>query len=55
MRVPVIVWVTGHLLGWHHATFHLFTAYVFKLDGGMADVKVVLEHMVQLFQDACAL
>lgn len=52
MCVPVMVWASGHFLGGHDAPLHLFTAYVLELDGGVADVKVVLEQMIQLLQDA---
>ena len=55
MRVPVMVLAPHHLLRRHHAALHLFTADVLELDGRMTDVKVVLEHMIQLHQDARAL
>lgn len=55
MRVPVMVLSTGHLLGWHDTALHLFTAYVLKLNGSVADVEVVFEQMIDLHQDASTL
>ena len=55
MCVPVMVWAAGHFFGGYNAALHFFTAYVLELDGSVADVKVVLEHMIQLHQDACTL
>ena len=57
MRVPVVMAVAsaGHLFDRHDAAFKLLAADVLKLDGGVADVEVVFEHMVQLDQDAGAL
>jgi hypothetical protein len=51
----MLMWTAGHLFGGHNAAFHHFTAYVLKLDGSVADVKVVLEHVIELHQDACTL
>jgi hypothetical protein len=45
----------GHLRYRHDAAFQLSTTGVLKLNGGMGNLKVVLEHVVQLQQDARAL
>jgi len=61
MRVAVVVMVVsvgggaGHFFYRHYAAVGFRAAYVLKLDGGVTDVVVVLEDVVQVEQDAGAL
>jgi hypothetical protein len=45
----------GHLLHGDDASIEDFAVGVLKLDRGVADVVVVLEHVVEFLQDAGAL
>ena len=38
----------------HCATIHRLTSYVLKLDGGMPDVEVVLQALIDLTQNLVA-
>src|ERR1035438_8162234 len=58
MRVAVVGaagGASGHLFNGDYAALELAAADVLELNGGMADVKVVLEHVVELEEDAGAL
>ena len=58
MRVAVVVCLApaaGHLFHGDDAAFKLFTALMLELDGGVSDLEVLLEHVVELDQDAGAL
>src|SRR3954468_11915308 len=45
----------GHLLDGHHAAVGDGAVLVLELDGGVADVEVVFEHMVEAVEDGGAL
>src|SRR5579863_1848937 len=45
----------GHLFDGDHAAFGNGAVFVFELDGGVADVEMRLEDMVEVFEDAGAL
>ena len=53
MVVPVFL--RGHLFNRNHAAMQLLAAGVFELDGGVGDAEVLLEHVVEIDQDAGAL
>jgi phage tail protein X len=58
MRVAVMVanlGVGGHLCNRNYAAMGLFAADVLELDGGVADVEVLFEHVIEIDQDAVAL
>ena len=55
MPVAVVTVRAGHLFHWNYAAVELFAAYVLKLNGGVADVKSLPEHVVELYQNAGAL
>jgi len=58
MRMPVVVRVllaAGQFFRGNHAAFNLAAANVLELNGGVADVKVVVEQMVESLADARAL
>jgi hypothetical protein len=45
----------GHFFDGNDAAFQLAAADVLELDGGVRDLEVLLQYMVELFQDAGAL
>jgi hypothetical protein len=56
--MPVVVRVllaAGQFFRGNHAAFNLAAANVLELNGGVADVKVVVEQMVESLADARAL
>jgi len=53
--VPVAVVVSGHFFNGDNAAVGFFAACVLKLDGGVADLEVVFEDVVDLDEDAGAL
>jgi len=55
MPVAVVAVHAGHLFHGNHAAVELFAAHVLKLNGGVADVKSLPEHVVELYQNAGAL
>jgi len=57
VRVPVVapVLVEGHLLNRNYAALQLFAASVLELNGGVSNLEVLLEDVVQPDQDAGAL
>ena len=58
MRVPTMVLVavaSGQFLRRHHASLEFSAADVLELDGGMADVEMVFEDVIELDEDAGAL
>ena len=59
MRMPMMMrmfagW-PSHLFDRNHAALQFSTDGVLKLDGGVRNLKMLLEHMVELFQNAGAL
>ena len=56
MRVAVMAAGTGgHIFHGDHAAVQFLATLVLKLEGGVADLEVLPEHMVELDQDAGAL
>lgn len=53
--MAMVTSVAGHFCHGDYAAIEHLAACVLKLDGGVADVKVVLQHMVDLDKDAGAL
>jgi hypothetical protein len=57
MRVAVMMRVlvaARHLFGRNHAALMHVAADVLELDGGVADVKMIAQQMVEFFEDAHA-
>src|SRR5580658_1236359 len=52
--VCVFLGGAGHFFKGHNASFEFAAADVLELDGGVGDLEVLLENMVELFQDAGA-
>ena len=58
MRVAVMVAnaaMRGHLFNGNNATVGLFATDVLELDGGVADVEVLFEQVIEFEQDGVAL
>ena len=59
MRMPMMMRMfagrASHLFDRNHAALQLSTDGVLKLDGGVRNLKMLLQNVVQLFQDAGAL
>ena len=59
MRMPMMMRMfagrASHLFDRNHAALQFSTDGVLKLDGGVRNLKMLLEHMVELFQNAGAL
>ena len=55
MPVTVVTVRAGHLIHGNHAAVKLFAAHVLKLNGGVADVKLLFEHAIEPYQNAGAL
>jgi hypothetical protein len=57
MAVMVSVFACGpsHFRNWDDAAFEFRAAYVFELDGGVGNLEMLHEDMVELDQDAGAL
>ena len=54
MRVSVVISAAGHLFHGYDTAFQPLAAHVLELDGGVTDVKALLEHLVEPRQDAGA-
>jgi hypothetical protein len=52
--VCVLARGAGHFFNGHYASFELAAADVLELDGGVRDLEVLFQNMVELFQDAGA-
>src|ERR1017187_5346697 len=50
-----VAFTPGHFFNRDDATFQLLAANMLELNCRVTDLEMVLEHMVQLYQDACAL
>ena len=47
--------MSGHFFDGNDASLQLIAANVLELDGGVGDLEVLLEHVVEFDQDAGAL
>ena len=43
----VFVLPAGHLFQWNHAAFPLLATQMLKLDGGVADMKVLVQQVIE--------
>jgi hypothetical protein len=57
MRVAVVFALSdaGHFFNGDYAAIEHLAAGVLELDGGVADLEIVAEHLIELEQDACTL
>jgi len=46
------VFLSGHLGYWNYAALQRFAANVLELDGGVGDLEMLLEHVVEFDQNA---
>ena len=55
MVMPMAVRSAGHLFDRHHASFEFAASLMLELDGGVRNLEMCLQHMVQVRQNAGAL
>jgi len=53
--VPVLLPRPGQFFHWNHASIQVSAAGVLELDGGVRNLKMLLEDVVQVLQNARAL